>query len=323
MEDRQELVLENYDLEIKNQYRVRGAVLLDTKEGPRLLKEYEKLGEHFAFENQIKDTLARQEFIMTDQVVPTKEGEMAVSFEGEESYVVYQWYQGESCNYRKEADLKLAAQNLGKLHQGMKHLVEEAVVPEECLQEKLGRYNREMKRVYTFMKGKKRKSEFELCALSCFPEFYQKAKEVEQRLAKSIYYQKFAAGSRDVCHGEYNYHNLIYTKKGIATTNFEHAEVGIQLMDLAYFLRKVMEKNSWQKEMGKAILEGYQRYCQLGQEELTFLSLVLDYPMKYRKLLNHYMNGKKSWSSHKNLEKLIGVREQEAAKELFLAEIFD
>ncbi len=323
MEDRQELVLENYDLEIKNQYRVRGAVLLDTKEGPRLLKEYEKLGEHFAFENQIKEKLVSQEFIMIDRVVPTKEGKMAFSFENEESYVVYQWYQGESCNYRKEADLKLAAQNLGKLHQAMKNLVEEAVVLEESLQEKLRRYNREMKRVYTFMKGKKRKSEFELCALSCFPEFYRKAKEVVEKLEYNDCYQKFAMGSRDVCHGEYNYHNLIYTKKGIATTNFEHAEVGIQLMDLAYFLRKVMEKNSWKREMGNAILEGYKKYCQLEDEEVAFLSLVLDYPMKYRKLLNHYMNGKKSWSSHKNLEKLIGVREQEVEKGIFLAEIFD
>ena len=53
-------------------------------------------------------------------------------------------------------------------------------------------------------------------------------------------------------HGEYNYHNILmiqgdynYRKEPyrIATTNFEKFKPDVQVEDLYYFLRKVMEKH--------------------------------------------------------------------------------
>ena len=57
MEDRQELALEQYDFQVKNRRRARGAVLLDTNEGLRLMREYTSITSHFAFENEVKEHL--------------------------------------------------------------------------------------------------------------------------------------------------------------------------------------------------------------------------------------------------------------------------
>ena len=53
MEDRTELALEQYDFQIKSRRRARGAVLLETNEGLRLMREYTKITPHFEFENEI------------------------------------------------------------------------------------------------------------------------------------------------------------------------------------------------------------------------------------------------------------------------------
>ena len=107
----------------------------------------------------------------------------------------------------------------------------------------------------------------------------------------------------------------------MATTNFERTGYGIQWLDLAYFMRKTMEKNGWDVEKGAAVLEGYRREKKIEEDDVEFLLLILTYPVKYWKLMNQYINGKKSWMSSKNMEKLIGVREQEKARENFIKEI--
>ena len=43
MEDRRELIEKKYGFQVKNQYRARGAILFDTKDGPLLLREKMKL----------------------------------------------------------------------------------------------------------------------------------------------------------------------------------------------------------------------------------------------------------------------------------------
>ena len=320
MDDKQELTIEKYGFQVKNRYRARGAILLDTEEGPRLMREYEKIQAHFAFANEVKKLLYDCGMPLTDRVVPNSEGELVTEWDTGEKYVVYEWYYGENCDYKSKQGLQKASENLGCLHNKLMGAAREPIPLEEDLTDRYERHNRELKRVYTYMKEKKRKNEFELSAICCFPDFYRKAKEVAERLKDCRYYVEYGKYTRDICHGEYNYHNLIFTKKGVATTNFERAGYGIQWMDLAYFLRKTMEKNNWDVEKGIAVLDGYRREKNIGRDEVEFLLLTLSYPVKYWKLMNQYMNGKKSWMSSKNMEKLIGVREQEKAKESFLKE---
>ena len=95
-----------------------------------------------------------------------------------------------------------------------------------------------MKHVYGYMRGKKKKTEFERYAMQCFPNFYERAMQVRSQLSENLYYKEHSGQTKDVCHGEYNYHNLLLTKSGLATTNFEHAAPGMQLLDMAYFIGK-------------------------------------------------------------------------------------
>ena len=318
MEDRQESALEQYDFQVKNRRRARGAVLLETNEGLRLMREYTSITSHFAFEIEIKEHLRSQGMERLDWVVPNRAGQWVTVCESGEQYVVYEWYAGEDCDYKSSQGLMEIAANLGHLHQCMKNYSQVPVSVGETLLQQYDRHNREIKRVYRFMKEKRRKSEFEHYAMGCYDKFSRQAGKAREKLSQSVYYQTYGKETRDVCHGGYNYHNLIQTRDGLATTNFEHAYMGIQLMDLVYFMRKTMEKNRWNWEKGKAIWEGYIQNASLIGGEKEFVATTLSYPIKYWKLLNQYMNGKKTWISDKSLEKMRDVTEQEERKMQFL-----
>lgn len=321
MEDRQELALEQYAFRVNNRRRARGAVLLETSDGLRLLREYTKITSHFAFENEVKEHLRLKGMERLDWVVKNQSGEWITVCETGEQYVVYEWYGGEECDYRSTHGLWEIASNLGRLHQCLKNYTAAPVPVDETLVRQYERHNREMKRVYNFMRAKRRKSEFERYAMSCYAGFAGQAEKTRKLLEQLEYYQVYGTKTRDVCHGGYNYHNLIQTKEGLATTNFEHAGMGIQLMDLVYFMRKTMEKNKWNWEKGKAIWEGYRENVSLTGGEKEFVAITLSYPIKYWKLLNQYINGKKTWISDKSLEKMKDVREQEERKKEFLVRL--
>lgn len=96
-------------------------------------------------------------------------------------------------------------------------------------------------------------------------------------------------------HGEYNYHNVLFMHGKIATTNFEKCRRDIQMEDLYYFLRKVMEKNGWKIRIGDGMLNAYSAILPLTKEEITYLKVRLIYPEKFWKIANSYYNTNKAW----------------------------
>lgn len=320
MEDRQETAITKYDLTVRKRYRSRGGWILETNAGPKLLREYETINSHFQIENKIKKHLMENGFSMVDDVVPNRDGEPVTELDTGEKYVIYNWFSGDECDLKSESCLFAAGENLGNLHEAASGFEQPGTETGEVggLLEQFRRHNRELKRVNSYMKNKKRKSEFEIYAINCFREYYEKACEAADRLEHCSYYEKIAGQSSHICHGDYNYHNLIMTSHGTATIGFEKTGYGIQLLDLTYFMRKALEKNGWQSNVGEAVLRGYDKSNTLSADQLDLIYIILAYPEKYWKLMNHYINRKKSWLSAKSLEKLKNVRTLEKYREEFL-----
>ena len=70
--------------------------------------------------------------------------------------------------------------------------------------------------------------------------------------------------------------------------------------------------------MGISIIEEYDKEKEISQEEKEILYIFMAYPEKYRKLVNSYFNGKKSWVSIRITEKLEELVSSEQKKEQFL-----
>lgn len=329
MDEKMEEIIKQYPIRVENKRRIRGAILLETREGLYTLANYKESMKKLAFQEKVKEHLIKQGYEKVDKVICNQNGEYITKDKAENGWIVKRWFQGRECNLRERSDIDAATLHLAKLHNMLCHIeveTEENTVGEkECenLKETLERHMREMRRVYNYIRSKHRKNDMEICILNSFAEYYQQADMARSCLETTEYekvHQKSVQEGK-AAHGTYNYHNILFQEKGIATMNFDKVELGIQIVDMYGFLRKIQEKNNWNVRRGIEILERYQKNHPLEEQEAKILYVMLQFPEKYWKQINFYHNGKKAWMSVKNYEKLLRINEQEEARRKFLNEV--
>ncbi len=325
MDDKLEEIIRQYPFQVRSRRRTRGAFLLETDQGLRLLKECRASQARIAFEERVKDRLREQGYPNVDHTYRNNRNEYLTRDNYRNNWVVRQWYAGVECDIRDRRSVLRCAAHLGRLHRLM--VLGQTRETDYCQKEEIGqnmeRHNRELKRVRGYIRSRRQKNEMEICLLNSFEIFYGQACVAQSLLQESRYeglWQRTMEQGR-LSHGSYTYHNVLFSEEGIVTTNFDRTEVGIQIRDLYDLLRKVMEKNSWRLELGQSVIEEYRKERELEEGEGAVLYSLLLYPEKYWKLVNFYYNSRKSWMSSKNLEKLLKIRAQEEQRSVFLREI--
>ncbi|MFA9463577.1 MAG: CotS family spore coat protein [Velocimicrobium sp.] len=328
MDERLDEVLSKYDFKVHQVTRVRGALCLDTDKGTRILKTGDASKRRIEFEDRVTKFLLNNGYQNVDYIIPNQEGMLVTTNAQGENFIVKHWFLGDECRVKEKEDLLCAMKNLAKLHNILKgcETFDEIVgaQEEESLIMSLERHNREMKRVSTYIHNKKQKNEFERCILKSFDEFYRRAEQglLLIKSSKLDELEEKAKTEHCISHGNYTYHNVIIRNDGVATVNFDRAAYGFQLLDFYYFFRKVMEKNNWRVPLGDKLIREYMRYHNLDKQMLGMLGVLLYYPEKYWKILNHYYNNKKAWIADKDMDKLAVVCEQEWQKVIFLQQLF-
>ena len=325
MEDKLEEIIKQYPFVVTARRRTRGAFLLETDMGLRLLKECQASLTRIEFEERIKSKLIEQGYEELDLTYKNSREEYFTRDSYRNHWIVRQWYVGNECDIRDSHSVLCLARHLGRLHRllCLGENREDDYRQKESLKAEMERHNKELKRVRGYIRSKKQKNEMEICLLNCFESFYQQACMAQRLLQDSEYDRLWMETVEQgrVCHGSYNYHNILLADKKIITTNFDRAEIGIQIRDLYDFLRKVMEKNGWKSQLGRRVIEEYCKERPLEEGEGIVLYTLLLYPEKYWKLVNFYYNGRKSWMPAKNLEKLLKIKEQEEERNSFLKEM--
>lgn len=354
MEDRSQEALKRYRLKIYNIYRARGAFLLETDCGLKLFKCFEGSRNRALFEHKVKEHLYHHGFQNIDQFVKTMDEDIISEDSVGNQYIMKNWFWGEECNLKELSQIEASAANLARIHCILKEVdfTKEQLeynIPDN-LTNTFDRRNRELKRVRGYIRDKRQKNEFEISYMNYYDSFYHQGILAAQRLKTSVYPSLLEESIRErrVCHGNYTYHNIIMLKSkadaiskayvppgwinkqpisvtdisscgsSIITTNFEKAFIGLQIHDLYQFVRKVMEKNDWDILYGSNMIEAYDKVKPISKAELNILYLLLLYPEKFWKITNFYYNGKKSWISGRNIQKLNSVGEQNGKKDMFL-----
>lgn len=380
MDDRYDEVLEKYDFSVSKMSRARGAMVLWTDKGIKLLCETHASAGRLVWENKVKNHLKENGFERIDTFVINMDQTISTLGRNGVRYLVKDWFNGRECDLCNLSEVRLAASNLARLHISLQKArfeagenivseradasagkgvgasagkgagasaskgadasaskgagasagkgtdeggseradasaVEGTAATKEDTLAIFVKHNRELNHIRNYLKGKKFRNEFESRLLSAYPALYGQANESVEGI------KNISLGEVNIIHGSYTYHNVIMCEDGIATTSFDKCTYGYKLMDLYYFLRKTMEKNDWKEPYGMAVLEGYDEVYTLENHEKQALACLLAYPEKFWKLASHYMNGKKTWLSVKNMEKLELILAQMEARQDFIAKI--
>lgn len=335
-------ILEQYEIEVKSTRKIRGAFFCDTDQGTMLLKESTISDRRARFLYELLSEIAEEGYPNVDIPFAAKEGTFVSTSRDGVSYMLKHWFYGRECDVRREQDVLEAVKNLAQLHQNLYWKQEwesENLTLGRHLKEEFLCHNRELKKVRAFMRKKVNKGSFEYLFLQNFDRMFEPALLTVRRLEESGYEELYRESIENGCmiHGDYNYHNVLFLSPSasegkaenysytpsMATTNFEHVRVDVQVQDLYYFLRKVMEKHRWNELLGKRMLEVYSAVHPLKKAEKEYLALKLAYPEKFWKIANSYYHSNKAWIPEKDVEKLKQTILQSAEKERFLENVFD
>lgn len=322
MNDRVLTLLDNYEFTVLRTWKGRGAIIFESSDGIKCLREYHKSREKLPLLENLLMKVEEEGICDVDHYAKTKEGEYWVEDRDGITYVVKDYHEGRECAVSNLEDVRSAASLLAKLHNTMVIKSEENRVV--TLEEELSKHTRELVRIYKYLRAKSQKSDFELFLLKNYLPYLQEAKEVQAKALETDYQPLYAEVMHQGCysHGDYQYHNVLFKENGMAVLNFEKATPDVPICDFTYFMRKVMEKNEWSHEVGISLMEAYDRFRPMGDLEKKQLYYRLLYPEKFWKVVNFYFNNAKSWIPTRNREKIEQFMRQEDAKKEFLAKYF-
>ena len=325
MYNRENLILEQYPFEVKQTAKGRGALICSTDKGLKILKEYRGSEGRADFLFGLLQFLKEHGQERIDSIVKTKDAKTIAKDVDGTAYMVRDWYEGRECDTKSRDDILKAIRQLADIHNILREFPME--IPDylqvggNALLEENERHTRELKKVRNYINSRKKKSDFERGFLKSFEMFYGEAVEVvelqKQELGNTMG-QEGANGIYGICHGDYNQHNVLFSRQGIAILNFEKASYDIQASDLGNFMRKILEKHNWNMGLGMDMVNAYHKIRPLGRQEMRQLYIRLAYPEKFWKITNHYFNTSKAWVCGRNLEKLDKFISQNEARESFL-----
>lgn len=318
-----ETILEQYDLEIRQVTKGRGAYICDTDCGRKLLVPFRGSKERAAFLREILMELERLGF-PAEQVCMTKNDEAVAEDEWGTRYWLKDFVSGSECSAGREADMTAALKCLAKLHTLLLSCRME--IPAFMKNERnepgplYRRHYRELVKVKNYVRSRKSRNAFELAFQAQYPHYIQNAKDALEIL------EEIETGDSPseihLCHGDFNQHNALRTPEGIRIVNFENMGCNEPVVDLANFTRKMMEKNNWDTGLGMRLIEAYDSMRTISAKERKFLYLSLLFPEKFWKLSNHYSNSHKAWISGRDIEKLNRMIEIEPERMKFLENLF-
>lgn len=331
MADRSSSILEQYDFQVIRTGRGRGAIVCETNCGLKLLKEYNGSLAKLETEDKILNAL-KETGVLTDTYVKNKMGRVLTIDNDGTKYIVKNWFDARECDVRSTGEILAAVRVLAKLHSAVRRIpdldcenIKECQrVQEVPLLMEMEKHHRELKRVRAFIRGKRKKSNFELLVMNNYNLFYNQGEEALSRLRTSNYSILYEEACRQtmICHGNYNQHNIMVSGRKMVIVNFDKFEVNLQILDLYLFMRKIMEKHNWDCSLGDSMLNEYQKEMSLSIEERQILFILFLYPEKFWKLVNHYYNNNKAWIPQKDIDKLEGIIRQNRERELFLKGLY-
>lgn len=317
--------LAQYELTADRSARTRGALLCYTSQGLLILREFR--GSEKKLEKQQELLLYLQKNgINTDYFLQNTQESLISKDKDEQKFTLQHWYEGRECDTKSREDILKSVQTLARLHILMKmEPVEE--YREKSLKDEYLRHNQELRKIRKFIRKKGASCVFEKDYLASVEWFLQRAQYAVELLEQTKYenLRERAWKEGQICHGEYNQHNVLILKSDntkTAVTNFGHWSFDIQMSDLYCFMRKILEKYNWDLKLAREMLREYHKVRPISPEEWQHLRVRFTYPEKYWKLANHYYSHKKVWISEKNVEKLQNLIRQKEKWEKFGYECF-
>ena len=331
MNERSLDVLKQYSFDVNKYFRGRGGMILNTNVGLKILSECSKPDKYYERENMLTSAISENGYTYVDTYCKNEEGKIVTTGEDGRKYIVKDWFDGHECDVKNAIDVCESVNALGKLHlyldqvtnswESTKEIcIQEVCATEPQLKTMYEKHTRELKMAGSYLRNKKKKSEFEILAMKNFNQFYEEAQKATRLVDSEELNKRFQDAKKkgELCHGSYNYHNVLLGGGSVAIANFDKYRNDCQIVDLYQFMRKILEKYDWNLSLAYKMMDEYDKVKSISDVDLELLTVLFTYPEKFWKVINYYFNSNKSWIPRKSIEKLENVVNQNPLREKFI-----
>ena len=209
MNDRAVGLLEQYDVEVLKTAKGRGAILCDTNLGSLIFKEYTGNSRLIQAQNDCLNHIRQQSSLLTEQIIPTKEGNLTLQDTDGTEYVLKTWFEGRECNIYERNECLEAVRLLARLHNCMEKLEPTQELPVSAPLSEYEKHNRELKKVRRFLRSRGQKTWFEIYLQKSFDYYLEEALDVTQQWTQYSYLAEKQPECGCFCQGDYQYQNII------------------------------------------------------------------------------------------------------------------
>jgi CotS family spore coat protein len=298
---------------------MKGVYLIKTDKGNKCLKKISYGTQKLMYIYKAKEHIISNGFDKIDKNYLTPEG-APYAFVNDDIYVVTNWIDGRECDFKKEEDLKRAAETLARFH-----LCARGFTPDEDtkVRSDIGKLTNTLdKRLATLNKMRdtarknKRKTEFDMLYLSNVDFYLKLSKEAMKSLDLESYKKvcSDALSEKVLCHHDFTYHNILFEDNGNSyVIDFDYCKWEMQIYDVATLLIKSLKRLNWNMNSGKLVLEAYSSINPISKHELNILKTLLVFPQRFWRLANRYYYKEAGWSEAsfvKKMKEIIDEREE-------------
>jgi len=231
-------------------------------------------------------------------VIPDKSGAPIV-FHNEQLFVLYEWIHGKDLDLNNRSDLIPALHGLAEFHLVSRGYTAKG---DARVSSKLGKWPEQynsMRNKFLVWKSeaaKKASLSYHSSYLKSVDPIIEIADKAMELLNRSSYTQLTSPGSDRIvlCHQDFGKGNALLTEKGVFVLDLDGVTYDLAARDLRKITGKDAEnRNRWDADSVTGILEAYEKFNPMSQQERDVLYIDLLFPHWFYGLLkNLYLNGK-------------------------------
>lgn len=303
-------VAARYGLRVRNYRRLGSVYRLETQDGAKRLKRFDKSERDMLFVYSACEHLACQGFDKGPNFVLSLDGHPYVQVAGD-IYYVTDWVDGRECDLSNICELEAACKILAQMHLASSGFAAQAA-PQEGGRELVpleGLFTSRMKHLYSLresVEGRARKSKFDIRFLKYMDDFVKLGDLAIADLERSGYLPENATG---LCVRNYGPDVLVTRPDGqMCLVDMDECYLGDRLIDLGDFIRARCE---WDVDRAVFMMEVYHMVYPLSRPEASALLAYIKFPMDLWKVVtDNYYRGYEDRRAMRELVKTLDKREE-------------
>ncbi|AZR73769.1 hypothetical protein BBF96_10455 [Anoxybacter fermentans] len=318
--------LETWGIRPEKVRRVRGVFKVWTDREIYCLKPVKDSKKRLLFFDSVIRYVKSRGFQVLASYIHTPEGEPFGNYDGQ-NLILTPWIEGKEIRYRSIKEMIGAAKVLAEFHKAAEGYKPE---PGIKVKDKLGKWPEKLARrvgdiEFYIELAEKEGSDFDWYFLKNADRILKDTKEAFIALRDSVYYKKVEESRNltQICHGDPARRNFLIDKKGqIHLIDYDSMKLDLPITDLWRLLRRTLNRDQWDIDVIRRILDGYTEVRPLDQEDYQLLAIFLTFPEKVWRILRKYYEkrGRDGWSYKRLFRKLRKFLAQQENRARFLSE---